>query len=79
MPALPSGKMGCCFQVEKGSSQKEGEVMKQDPKAWQAGYDAGKEGKSPPTPRGLDGLSFQSGVIEGKAARNQVNQPFKRL
>jgi hypothetical protein len=45
--------------------------IKQDPKAWTAGYRAGLEGKAPPTPAGVDGLAFQSGIIEGKADRNK--------
>jgi ribosome modulation factor len=40
-----------------------------DRAAWQAGYAAGLEGRSSSTPPGLDGLSFISGYIEGKAAR----------
>jgi hypothetical protein len=38
-------------------------------KDWQRGYEAGLAGKSPRTPPGVDGVQFQSGVVEGKAAR----------
>jgi hypothetical protein len=51
-------------------------VIKQDPKAWLAGYKAGLEGKAPPTPEGVDGLAFHSGVIEGKADR--LKKPEER-
>lgn len=57
---------------------------KQDPKAWNAGYQAGLTGKAPRTPPGVDGLAFQSGVIEGRADRlkkpeEQRNQPIRRI
>lgn len=35
--------------------------------SWEAGYRAGLSGEHPSTPVGLDGLSYQSGVIEGLA------------
>jgi hypothetical protein len=49
--------------------------MKQDLTAWKAGHAAGIAGKSPATPRGLDGLAFQAGVIEGKAERARQRRP----
>ena len=52
--------------------------IKQDPEAWHAGYEAGQAGKTPPTPPDLDGLAFQSGVIEGRAARGQ-SEPRRKL
>jgi hypothetical protein len=46
--------------------------IRQDPKAWQAGYEAGQQaGKTPPLPPGVDGLAFYSGVIEGQAVRGK--------
>ena len=45
--------------------------IRQDPKAWQAGYEAGQAGKTPPLPPGVDGLAFYSGVIEGQAVRGK--------
>jgi hypothetical protein len=46
--------------------------IRQDPKAWQAGYAVGRAGKTPPAPSGIvDELAFLSGVIEGKAAYDQ--------
>jgi hypothetical protein len=50
--------------------------IKQDPQAWTAGYLAGLEGKAQPTPPGVDGLAFQSGIIEGKADR--LKKPEER-
>jgi hypothetical protein len=49
--------------------------VKQDPNAWKAGYEAGLQGKAPATPKDVDGLSFQAGVIEGKAARARTENP----
>ena len=46
--------------------------IKQDPEAWEAGYEAGRAGKTPPTPPGVDGLAFQSGVIEGRSIPEQI-------
>jgi hypothetical protein len=52
--------------------------IRQDPKAWQAGYEAGQRaGKTPPLPPGLDGLAFYSGVIEGQAVRGK-NVPQRK-
>jgi len=47
--------------------------IRQDPKAWQAGYEAGQAGRTPPPPPppGVDGLAFYSGVIEGQAVRGK--------
>jgi hypothetical protein len=45
--------------------------IKQDPEAWRAGYEAGQAGQAPPTPPGVDGLAFQAGVVEGRAARRE--------
>jgi hypothetical protein len=44
----------------------------QDLVSWQAGYAAGQAGQAPPTPPDMDGLSYQSGVIEGKADRQRL-------
>ena len=35
---------------------------------WQAGFDAGQQGRPDTPPRGVDGLAWVSGYIEGKAA-----------
>jgi hypothetical protein len=45
--------------------------IRQDPKAWQAGYEAGRAGETPLPPPGVDGLAFYSGVIEGQAVRGK--------
>lgn len=48
-------------------------MIRQDPKAWQEGYDAGKRGEplsSCPYPvKSDEALAWSSGYIEGKAAR----------
>ena len=45
-------------------------TIKQDPKAWAAGYATGLAGQTgADAPRGVDGLAWQSGLIEGKADR----------
>lgn len=46
-------------------------MVRQDPKAWEAGYNAGFDGKTRRVPAGVDGLSFSSGLIEGEADRKQ--------
>lgn len=46
--------------------------IRQDSASWQAGYAAGLAGQAPPTPPDVDGLSFQAGVIEGKADRQRL-------
>ena len=38
---------------------------------WQSGYDAGMEGEEPYAPSDVDGLSWYSGYIEGKAKRTK--------
>ena len=55
----------------KSQSHNRGMEIRQDPKAWQAGYEAGQAGKTPPLPPGVDGLAFYSGVIEGQAVRGK--------
>lgn len=40
-----------------------------DSKAWEAGFRAGEKGLASTPPQGLDGLSWISGYIEGKAKR----------
>jgi hypothetical protein len=49
--------------------------LKQDQEAWEAGYLVGLAGKTPPTPSGVDGLAFQSGVIEGRGASAKATRP----
>jgi len=48
-------------------------ILKQDPKAWQEGFDAGERGeplrRCPYPAKGIDGWSWSSGYIEGKAKR----------
>ena len=39
--------------------------------SWGAGYQAGFEGRSVKEPPGVDGLSFWSGYIEGKAKSDE--------
>jgi hypothetical protein len=52
--------------------------IRQDPKAWQAGYDAGRAGKAPTAPPDVvDELAFLSGVIEGKAAYDKLGPERK--
>ena len=41
--------------------------IRQDPKAWADGYAAGLAGRTGEAPQGVDGLAWQSGLIEGKA------------
>jgi hypothetical protein len=48
----------------------------QNQKDWQAGYDAGKTGKPGHAPKGVDGLSWMSGYVEGKGIKNQMK--FKK-
>jgi hypothetical protein len=47
-------------------------AIQQDLTSWQIGFEAGLAGQAPPTPPDMDGLSYQSGVIEGKAARQRL-------
>jgi hypothetical protein len=35
---------------------------------WQSGFNAGQQGRPDTPPRGVDGLAWVSGYIEGKAA-----------
>ena len=51
-------------------------TIKQDPKAWEAGYAAGLAGRTGEAPRGVDDWAWQSGLIEGKADR--ANPPAER-
>jgi len=44
-------------------------TIRQDPKAWRDGYAAGLAGQTGEAPRGVDGLAWQSGLIEGRADR----------
>ncbi|MDD4274266.1 MAG: hypothetical protein PHG14_11130 [Desulfobacter postgatei] len=57
---------------------------------WQAGFNAGQQGRPNQPPQGADGLSWSSGYIEGKAAgrinsnlesaatlANEINQEVK--
>lgn len=44
-------------------------AMKLEKSSWDAGYKAGLAGQSSLPPPGVDGLSYASGFIEGKAAR----------
>lgn len=44
-------------------------VVRQEPAAWQAGYEAGKAGQPSTPPQGVDGLSWIAGYIEGQAVR----------
>lgn len=69
--------------------------IEQDKASWDAGYKAGLAGGVPHCPMEFDGLSFWSGVIEGKAAKQEAleeasglrvvekepkpNRAFKRL
>ncbi len=47
-------------------------AVEQDQASWMAGYKAGLSGFPPnEPPPGVDRLSYISGVIEGKAAREQ--------
>lgn len=47
-------------------------ALLQDLTSWQIGFEAGLAGQAPPTPPDMDGLSFQAGVIEGKASRRRL-------
>jgi hypothetical protein len=49
--------------------------IRMDEASWQAGYNAGASGVSASTcpPEVPDGLAYQSGYIEGKAARQHAN------
>jgi hypothetical protein len=47
-------------------------TFEQDSRSWQVGYEAGLRGERPLTPDGVDGLAFQSGVIEGLAERQRT-------
>jgi hypothetical protein len=38
---------------------------------WQAGFDAGQAGKPNRCPQGIDGLSWSSGYIEGRAQQRR--------
>jgi hypothetical protein len=40
-------------------------------KDWKAGYEAGKAGKPGHASKGVDGLSWLSGYIEGKSKREK--------
>jgi hypothetical protein len=53
--------------------------VKQDQKDWQKGYDAGVAGKPGAVPRGVDGLSWTSGYVEGKAAREKAVQELQEM
>ncbi len=44
-------------------------IVKQDATSWQAGYDAGHAGARCVCPVELEGLSFASGYVEGRADR----------
>jgi len=41
----------------------------QDAKSWEAGYKNGHGGTLDETPKGVDGLAYTSGLIEGQADR----------
>jgi len=48
-------------------------TVQQDRAAWAAGYAAGQASQwVPPTPPGMDALSYWAGVVEGKAARQEL-------
>jgi len=55
----------------EGRTATQSPKVRQDPKSWEAGYNAGFEGKAGGPPAGVDGLSFYSGKIEGEADRKQ--------
>jgi hypothetical protein len=44
-------------------------MFRMDKGSWQAGFEAGKQGKPNKPPANIDSLSFRSGYIEGKAER----------
>ena len=48
-----------------------------DPASWESGYNAGLTGKPGRLPEGKDGLSFFSGLIEGKADRSKPAEQRK--
>jgi hypothetical protein len=48
-------------------------ALLQDLTSWQIGFEAGLAGQAPPTPPDMDAFSYQSGVIEGKAALQRLS------
>lgn len=48
-----------------------------DAASWDAGYTAGKAGKSGQPPDGLDEFAYFSGIIEGKADRSKPAEQRK--
>ena len=47
------------------------------PADWQAGYDAGLAGQQTPPPRGVDGVAWYAGLIEGKADKGKPPEERK--
>lgn len=52
-------------------------AVEQHPADWQAGYDAGLAGQQIQPPRGVDGVAWYSGLIEGKADRSKPSEERK--
>lgn len=46
-------------------------MFRMDEGSWQAGFEAGKQGKPNKPPVNIDSLSFRAGYIEGKAERTK--------
>ena len=67
---LGRGAMKQIHRIPEPSRHKRTPLVSQSPIDWQAGYDAGASGKQQyPVPAGVDALSFFSGWIEGRAAK----------
>jgi len=63
--------------VGNGPTAAQPPKVRQDPKAWETGYNAGLEGKAMRPPAGIDGLAFYSGLIEGEADRKLGRRDHK--
>lgn len=48
--------------------------VKQDKKAWEAGFNAGLRGEQSTPPEGVEVLGWSSGYIEGKAAAEKTRR-----
>lgn len=69
---IRASKVGRDWRIEPAAVdeylRRQGVKVRLDPDAWQAGFDAGKEGSPSLAPAGTaDKLAWLSGYIEGKA------------